>query len=350
MRNNLYPIKFEPKFVEKVWGGNKLCTVLNKPCDPKKKIGESWEISAIQDNLSIVKNGFLEGNNIEEVLEIYMSDILGYPVYMKYGIEFPLLVKFIDANDLLSVQVHPDDHLARYRHYAYGKTEMWYVIDAEPGAELIMGWKHDMDRGTLLKSLEDGTITEHLNYEKVKPGDVFFIPAGRVHALGKGIVVAEIQQTSDITYRLYDWGRVGLDGKPRELHIDLALDAIDYNAYSNYRTEYTINENGTTPLVNCDYFTTNLISFDQTIEKNYLALDSFVIYICLEGKFKLEYHNKDFEILEKGETAMLPAEYEEVRLIPYEKSKVLEVYIERIDLNVDSRITSMLSGMKPDNE
>ncbi len=336
--HQLYPIQFKPIFKEKVWGGNRLCTILNKNCDPTKPIGESWEISAVQDNISIAENGFLAGNNLQEIIETYLTDLVGDKVYYKYGIEFPLLIKFIDANDTLSVQVHPDDHTAKFRHYAYGKTEMWYVIHAEPDAKLYMGWKHDMDRQTLLKSLDDGTIAEHLNVETVKPGDVFFIPPGRVHALSKGIVVAEIQETSDITYRLYDWGRVGLDGKPRPLHVDLAIDVIDYKAYDNYKISYKPELNKTVQLVSCEHFTTNLLEFNRIIEKNYLALDSFVIYIVVEGYFALEYYKKQRIELKKGQTVLLPAEFSEVKLLPFEKSKILEVYIENINLNVQNSL------------
>ncbi len=332
----LYPLLFKPIFVEKVWGNSRLCTVLDKPCNPLQPIGESWEISAVQDFISVVDNGYLKGNNLQELVEVYLTDLVGERPYLKYGIEFPVLIKFIDANDLLSVQVHPDDRLAKFRHYAYGKTEMWYVIHAEPGAQLIMGWKHPMDRKTLLESLEDGSIVEHLNYETVKPGDVFFIPPGRVHALGAGIVVAEIQQTSDITYRLYDWGRVGLDGKPRELHIDLALEAIDYQAYDNYRVDYQPKNNSTVQLVSCEHFTTNLVKFDKTFEKSYLALDSFVIYVVVEGSFVLEYSGKQRMELRKGQTVLIPADIEEVRLIPYEPTSLLEVYMENIDLDIRS--------------
>ncbi len=344
--HQLYPIRFKPIYKEKVWGGNRLCTILNKDCDPTKPIGESWEISAVQENISIVENGFLAGNNLQEIIEIYLTDLVGDKVYYKYGIEFPLLIKFIDANDTLSVQVHPDDNTAKFRHYAYGKTEMWYVIYAEPGAKLYMGWKHDMDRQTLLKALDDGTIEQHLNVEPVQPGDVFFIPPGRVHALSKGIVVAEIQETSDITYRLYDWGRVGLDGKPRPLHIDLAVDVIDYKAYDNYKTSYEPQLNKTVQLISCEHFTTNLLEFNRIIEKNYLALDSFVIYIVVEGYFALEYYKKQRVELKKGQTVLLPAEFSEVRLLPFEKSKILEVYIENINLNVQDSLETFFGEGK----
>ncbi len=338
--HNLYPLLFKPIFKEKIWGGNRLCTILNKNCDPKRPIGESWEISAVQDNISVVANGFLEGNNLQEIIEIYMTDLVGDKVYYQYGIEFPLLIKFIDANDKLSVQVHPDDNTAKFRHYAYGKTEMWYVLDAEPGAKLYMGWTEDMDKEKLLKALENGTIANYLNEVEVKAGDVLFIPPGRVHALNKGIMVAEIQQTSDITYRLYDWDRVGLDGNPRPLHIDLALDVIDYQAYDNYKIQYEPQLNKTVELVSCDYFTTNILEFNRITEKNYLTLDSFVIYIVLEGYFALEYYKKERIELKKGQTVLLPAEFSDVRLLPFEKSKILEVYIENYNLNIQNTLDS----------
>ena len=340
----LYPLHFKPIFVEKVWGGNRLYSILSKNCNPSLPIGESWEISAVEDNISIVDNGFLQGNNLQEIIEIYMTDLVGDKLYLKYGIEFPLLIKYIDANDLLSVQVHPNDKIAHLRHHAYGKTEMWYVIHAEDNAELIMGWKHDMDKETLIKSLEEGKLVEHLNFIKVKPGDVFFIHPGRIHALGKGIVVAEIQQTSDITYRIYDWGRVGLDGKPRDLHIDLALDVIDYKAYDKYKIDYSLELNKTIPLVNCNYFTTNLIEFNQIIYKNYISLDSFVIYMILDGSFSLEYADKKQMELYKGQTVLLPAELDEIKLKPYEKSKILEIYIENIDLEIPDTLNSFFGN------
>jgi len=225
--NTLYPIKFQPILKDKIWGGPRLKDILNKSTE-SDKCGESWEISSVQGNLSIVRNGFLTGNNLQELIEVYMGDLVGDKIYSLFGIEFPLLIKFIDANDILSVQVHPDDELARVRHDAYGKTEMWYIIDAEENAELIAGFNRDLNRETYIRHLQGKTLKEILNFEKVRKGDVFFTPAGRVHAVGAGILLAEIQQTSDITYRIYDWERVDDKGNPRELHTELALDALDF--------------------------------------------------------------------------------------------------------------------------
>jgi len=325
--NELYPLKFKPQFKEKIWGGQHLKEYLNKSLPKNKKIGESWEISGIQDNISIIENGYLQGNNLQELIEIYMGDILGDRIYKQFGIEFPLLIKFIDANDILSIQVHPEDELARKRHNAFGKTEMWYIIEAEKDAELISGFSKKIDKETYLKQLESNRLPDILNYEKVQKGNVFFIPSGRVHAIGKGIVLAEIQQTSDVTYRIFDWNRKDDQGNYRELHTDLALDAIDFNVYDNYKTPYKIKPNKDSKILNCKYFNTNIIQFDETIEKDYNQLDSFVIYICLDGKFEIIYNETEKIHIEKGETILIPAVFEHLVLNPVVQSKLLEVYI-----------------------
>ena len=322
----LYPIKFEPQYQYRIWGGNKLKNLLNKTKAPDKT-GESWELSGVQGALSVVANGFLAGNSIEEISEVYMGDLLGDLVYHTYGIEFPLLIKLIDANDILSIQVHPDDELSKTRHNAYGKTEMWHVIQADPGSTLICGFNQAITRQQYLDAMAQGTIKEFLNVEQVEAGDTFFIPAGRVHATGAGILFAEIQQTSDITYRIFDWNRIDKDGKPRELHTDLAIDAIDYRNYSEYKTAYNKKINTATELANCPYFTTNLIPFDQVIDLDYHNLDSFVIYICLEGQSDIEYGAEPTESLKKGETVLIPATLKNIRLTPSRNTELLEVFI-----------------------
>ena len=281
--NNLYPLKFTPICKDKIWGGNKLHDLLNKEFPELPNCGESWEISGVQDDISVVSNGFLTGNSLEELIEVYMGDLVGEKVYEKFGTEFPLLVKFIDANDYLSIQVHPNDELALERHDSFGKTEMWYVVQADPGSRLISGFSRKVDKDEYLHSVENGTLEELLNDEEVKAGDVFFIPAGRVHAIGKGIVVAEIQQTSDVTYRIYDFNRVDDKGNPRELHTDLAVDAIDYSFETNYRTEYQSSDNQSVTLVDCPYFTTNILTLSATVERDFTDRDTFVIYTCLDG-------------------------------------------------------------------
>ncbi len=337
----LYPLKFNPIYIEKIWGGNKLKTVLNKDI-PNDRIGESWEISAVQDHISIVKNGKLAQNNIQELIEVFMGELVGDNIYFKYGIEFPVLVKFIDANQNLSVQVHPSDSFAKHRHYAYGKTEMWYVIDAEPGAKVVMGFKEDMSKEKLLDALESKRLVDYLNFVEVNKGDVFFIPPGRVHALGKGILIAEIEQTSDITYRLYDWDRVGLDGKPRPLHIDLAIDVIEYEAKAEYKTYYQKQLNKSVNIANSEHFIVNLLSFDQFMEMNYVALDSFVIYVCTEGKALIEYEMGKKITIEKGETVLLPATVNIVNLYPQQKTEILEVYMGSVSLSEKDIFTNLM--------
>jgi len=322
----LYPLKFNEIFKEKIWGANKLNKTLNKKTNLSKKIGESWEISSVEDNISVVSNGFLAGNNLQEIIEIYMGSIVGDKVFEKFGLEFPLLIKFIDANDVLSIQVHPNDKLAKKRHNAYGKTEMWYIIDAKKDAELISGFNKKTNKEEYKRILSSGNLKEILNVEKANKNDVFFIPAGRVHAIGNGIVLAEIQQTSDITYRIYDWARLGNDGKPRELHTELAVDVIDYEYYNTYKTEYKYSKNKTSNILQCEYFKTNILEFDKKIKKDYNLLDSFVIFICINGEFDIEY-NKKIETCKKGETILIPAELKNINLVPKEKTKIIEIYI-----------------------
>ncbi len=326
---SLYPLKFVPILKERVWGGNRLSEEYGKKAGKNSKIGESWELSGVQDDISIVANGFLEGNNLEEIIEVYMDDLVGEKIYEKFGREFPLLIKLIDANDDLSIQVHPPDEMARERHHAYGKTEMWYVLEADDEAKIYTGFNREMTKERYVKSLDDGDIAQILNIEKPQPGDVFFIPAGRIHAIGKGVMLTEIQQTSDITYRIWDWKRNGLDGKPRELHTELAMDAIDYNSYESYKTIVEPTLNGTVNIIDCQYFTTNIIELDNTIIKDYSLIDSFVIYICVQGNAKLEWDNKSMN-LEKGETVLIPALMETIGITPAPSARILEVYIKRI--------------------
>ena len=325
--NNLYPLKFTPICKDKIWGGNKLNEILNKKYPELPNCGESWEISGIQDEVSIVSNGFLKGNNLEELIEVYMGDIVGEKIYEKFGTEFPLLIKYIDANDNLSIQVHPNDELSLERHDAYGKTEMWYVVQADPGANLISGFNRKIDKEGYLKYFKNGQLEEILNYEVVKAGDVFFMPAGRVHAIGKGIVVAEIQQTSDVTYRIYDFNRVDDKGNPRELHTELAVDAIDYKFESNYRTDYTEVDNDPVKLIECQYFTTNILTLTQSIERDFTSLDTFVIYVCLDGEYIFQWEEQTISV-QKGESVLIPALIDMFTLSPVNGNvKLLEVFI-----------------------
>lgn len=325
--NSLYPIKFQPILKEKVWGGNKLKSILNKNLT-SEKTGESWEISSVEENISVVSNGFLEGNNLQEIIEIYMGDLVGEKIYDKFGDEFPLLIKFIDATDDLSVQVHPDNKTAKERHNAYGKTELWYVIDSEKDSKLICGFNKEMSKDKFIKSIETNSLLEVLNFESVNKNDAYFLPAGRIHAIGKGILLAEIQQTSDITYRVYDWDRKGLDGELRELHTDFAIDVIDYNHRKSYKTEYKSEINNFCKIEKTDFFTANILEFDKQILQSYMNIDSFVIHICIDGSYKIIDENNFETTIKKGETVLIPAIIENVKLIPEKKSQIIEVYIE----------------------
>jgi len=324
--SELYPLKFETVLKEKVWGGNALVTRFNKGSDRALNIGESWEISAVADNQSVVSNGFLAGNNIEELIEVYMGDISGDSIYEKFGNEFPLLIKFIEAQEDLSIQVHPGNELARKRHKAYGKTEMWYILESKKGAKIYTGFKEGVTREMYEKALPAGTIADILNVETAEPGDVFYTPAGRVHAIGAGIVLVEIQQTSDITYRIFDWNRKGTGKEKRELHTDLALDAIDFNQAGNSKIRVAPELNKTEELVECEFFHTSVLSFNTPINKEYYFNDSFVVYICIEGEFLLCWDDNS-EKVTKGETVLLPAMIKEVILKPAGQAKLLEIYV-----------------------
>ncbi len=326
--NQLYPLKFTPIILDKIWGGNKLSKILDKPA-LSDKAGESWEISTVENNISVVRNGFLKGNNLEELIEVYMGDLVGERIYEKFGLMFPLLIKFIDANDNLSIQVHPDDLLAKKRHNCFGKTEMWYVMQAERDAHLIVGFNHKSNKDEYLHHLDQKKLLDLLHSETVTEGDVFFLPAGRVHAIGAGILLAEIQQTSDITYRIYDFDRKDANGKSRELHTDLALDAINFEDYKDFKINYSNKFNRTVELVSCPYFTTNHLNLNQRLDRDLLDFDCFIIYMCLDGACELEYDTKDKIHLAKGETILVPAIIAEYSIVPVSSVMLLEVYIDK---------------------
>jgi len=324
--SELYPLKFETVLREKVWGGKALVKNYNKKPASSAAIGESWEISAVSDYQSVISNGFLAGNNIEEVIEVYMGDITGDSIYEKFGNEFPLLIKFIEAREDLSIQVHPNNKLAKERHKAYGKTEMWYILECEEGAKIYTGFRDGVTKELYQKAVTDGTVPDLLNVEAAKPGDTFFTPAGRVHAIGAGIVLVEIQQTSDITYRIFDWNRKDSGTEKRELHTELALDAIDFNDSDHNIIRKDPELNKSVNLVSCDFFNTDLIVFNTALKKEYYFNDSFVVYICLEGEFNIIWDGESERVI-KGETVLLPAQIKEVMLEPVGEAKLLEIFI-----------------------
>lgn len=324
----LYPLKFKPTYKEKIWGGKKMYTVLHKEDSRElEQCGESWELSGFDEEPSIVTNGFLAGNSLNELVEVYMGDLVGEKVFRQYGAVFPLLIKFIDAHDDLSVQVHPNDEMAREQGDFNGKTEMWHVIQADEGARINVGFKRRMDRTSLQKAMDENRVEETLNFNEVRAGSTFFIPAGKVHAIGKGVLLAEIQQLSDITYRLYDYRRKDAEGKERELHVEEALDCIDYTDRRNEAVDYAPQLNKTVPLVACPYFITNYLAFDKAVEKIYVSLDSFVLYICTEGRAAVCLNDGTSEILSMGECLLIPAETEEAVIKPDGLCKMLEVYM-----------------------
>lgn len=321
----LYPLKFEPILKHKIWGGSKLQQLFDKKATTNE-LGESWELSGYETDPSVVTNGFLEGNTLPELIEVYMNELVGDKVYDQHGTTFPLLFKLIDANENLSIQVHPGDEVAYARHQSFGKTEMWYVVDAAPGAELIIGFSENCDRDTYLDALDNDTVEDLLQHVKVSKGDVFFIPAGLVHAIGKGVVVAEIQQSSDVTYRIYDFKRTDSNGNERELHTDEALDVIHFDASKNPKTDYVLQNNQISELVECEYFHTNIIQFDNATTRNYGQIDSFVAYMCLEGTFGIAYNN-NVTAVKAGETVLIPACINEIVLLPTTTCTLLEVYV-----------------------
>ncbi len=326
LMTELYPLKFEPILKEKVWGGKSLAMNYGKKADPSKLIGESWEISGVSDNLSVVVNGFLADNNIEEIAEVYMGDLTGEHVFEKFGVEFPLLIKLIEASSDLSVQVHPDDVTAKEQHHAYGKTEMWYILEALPGSKIYTGIREPVTEKQVREAIYSNSLPELLNVEYPMPGDVFFTPAGRIHAIGGGIILAEIQQTSDITYRIFDWNRKESDGEPRELHVELAMDVIDFNATGSALIRKEPLPDTTVNLVSCDYFVTNIIHLKGILKKDYSAIDSFVIYICADGKFSVHW-GKGSETMTKGETLLVPASMTDLILEARPEAKILEIFI-----------------------
>ncbi len=320
----LYPLKFEPILKDKIWGGTKLKSILNKQTD-SPNCGESWEVSGVPGDVSVVAEGALKGKSLAKLIETYKGDLIGNAVFEKFKTTFPLLIKFIDANQDLSIQVHPGDKMAKARHNSFGKTEMWYVVNAEKGASLIAGFNKPTSKEQYLEYFNTGNLTNLLNKEQVVNDDVFFLPAGRVHTIGQGLLIAEIQQTSDITYRIYDFDRKDANGNTRELHVEDAVDAIDYDFYGQYKTSYdhTAQEE---ELESCEYFTTNRLLINQKATREYSTLDSFVILMCLEGEGIINYEGGTVNY-KLGDSILIPSQVNSIRIQPGLDSKVLEVYV-----------------------
>ena len=325
----LYPLKFRPILKETIWGGNYLYKELNKGASLEAKIGESWEISSVEGNISVVANGILKDNTLLELIEVYMGDLVGEKIYDKFGLEFPLLIKFIDAQENLSIQVHPNEQLATKKYQAHGKTEMWYVLDAEKNAKIVAGFDKKVSQFEFQTAIENKTIEKLLRFDTSNRGDVFFVPAGQIHTIGGGNVLVEIQQTSDITFRVYDYDRRDKDGKMRDLHVQESLESINFNTLDNYKKEYKKVSNEPANLAQCDYFTSNYFSFNQRVGRDYYFLESFVVLICVEGEFDIEYNGNEYITVKKGESILLPASIREYFFNPKtNQATFLETYLE----------------------
>ncbi|MCD7971907.1 MAG: mannose-6-phosphate isomerase [Candidatus Azobacteroides sp.] len=320
----LYPLTFKPILKSTIWGGNEICKFKNLPS--QDGIGESWEISQVKNDVSVVAEGELAGKNLGELIELYGADLLGKENLNKYGGQFPLLIKFIDARDDLSIQVHPNDELAKKRHNSFGKTEMWYVVKAEEGATLYSGFAQKITPEEYVTRVKNNTFTDVLQLHRVAAGDVFYLPAGRVHAIRSNTFIAEIQQTSDITYRIYDYNRKDAAGNSRELHTELAKDAIDYNLYDNYKTEYKEEVNTPVKLVDSPYFHTTLLHLTETITRDFSSCDSFVIYMCLSGEGRLTDDNGASVNIRQGMTVLIPATTKNITIHTEKEIKLLEVH------------------------
>ena len=324
----MYPLKFEPILKQTLWGGDKIIPFkhLNETLP---NVGESWEVSAVEGSESVVANGADKGYTLPEMVRKYKEELVGEANYARFGNKFPLLIKFIDAKLDLSIQVHPGDELAKKRHNSFGKNEMWYVIAADKGAKLISGFAEEITPKEYKDRVHNGTFAEVLQTCAIEPGDVFYVPAGRVHGIGAGAFVAEIQQTSDITYRIFDYNRKDKDGKSRELHTSQAMDAINFSdVQDDFRTEYERVQNEPVEMVASPYFTTSVYDMTEEINSYYSDQDSFVNFFSVEGSCRLTDDNQNEITLRAGETVLLPAAVQEVTIVPEgQRVKLLETYV-----------------------
>ncbi len=321
----IVPLKFEPIYCYRIWGGEKLKTLLLKEYD-ESSIGESWEISAVEGFETRVSEGPYAGKTLKELIREFKGELVGEKVYQEFGTEFPLLIKFIDAAKPLSIQVHPSDELAKERHNSFGKNEMWYIMGADEGAELIIGFDEEVDADQYDQLLEDNDLMKVMNAQAVQVGDAFYIPTGRVHAIGAGVLLAEIQQTSDVTYRIYDYDRVDAKtGQKRELHTELAKNAIDFEMHDSYRIEYREEVNSVNELIHSPYFKTDILILDRHMERDLSGHDSFVIFMCVEGNAELNMGDATYD-LKLGETILIPAHCDRIQLNS-KGCRLLQVYM-----------------------
>jgi len=323
----LYPLHFKTIFKEKIWGGDKITDLLGKNLPSDLKYGESWELSAVSGNVSVVDSGPLKGQDLRSLVSTFKEELVGNKNYKRFGDQFPLLIKFLDADDDLSVQVHPDDAYAKEHNGpdAQGKSEMWYIMEADENSEIILGFSQDVDRNKFIERVKTSRLEEVLNKEEVSKGDVFYVPPGRIHNIGKGMMIAEVQQTSDITYRIYDFDRIDKDGNKRELHLERAADVLDYEVKDNLRTHYD-NKEAKAKLVDNEFFTVNKHNHSKPKTIDYATLDSFVILIGITGILDCKVEDDTFK-LKKGDVYLLPAITQTLEILSSGKGEYLEVFI-----------------------
>lgn len=319
-----YPILFTPIVKDRLWGGQKLKKLFNKPSQTLTT-GESWEISGVQGDVSVVANGHLQGQTLQDLINTQPIALLGASVFKRFGREFPILIKFIDAQLDLSIQLHPNDQLARERHNSFGKTEMWYVMDADPGSRLIVGFNRDVTKEEYTTALQSGRLMELMNEETVKKGDTFFINTGKIHAIGAGVLLAEIQQTSDVTYRVYDFDRKDKAGNLRELHTDLALDALDYQYKEDFKVAYQTRVGRGNPMVDSPYFKTSYLPLEQSQSLFEQQRDHFTIYLCVEGEVVLQTKEGEARLV-AGTSCLIPASVDFLK-VETTGATLLEVWI-----------------------
>ena len=335
----LYPFLFEPNLHSVVWGGDQLRPYKGL-ASTDEPIGESWEVSAVPSSTSFIANGTWKGKDLISVINEHPEAILGKAVHQKYHGQLPLLVKFIDAKRDLSIQVHPNDEMAQREHGKMGKSEMWYIIRADKGAHLYAGFKQEITPDEYQKRIEDGSITEVLADHQVKAGDVFYLPAGRVHAICGGIMLAEVQQSSDVTYRIYDYNRPGLDGKPRELHTALAAQALDYHVERNYLTDYRAAKDQAIQIVDTPYFDVRIMELTGQFHRNLMKYDSFIITMCLEGACRIVIRHSGAEILlRQGYSTLIPAAIADYDVIPLTgRTRLLDAFIDNMDHSLSGSV------------
>lgn len=340
---SVYPFLFRPNLHSVVWGGNRL--ELWKQLPPSLvPIGESWEVSAVPNSVSVIGNGAFEGQMLTDIIARFPNEILGEAVARKYDNQLPLLVKFIDAERDLSIQVHPNDEMAQRLHGKRGKSEMWYVIDAKPGAYLYAGFKRRLTKDEYCRMVADGTICDALAKHEVHKGDVFYLPAGRVHAICGGILLAEVQQSSDVTYRIFDYNRPGIDGKPRELHTALAAEALDFSVLDDYRTSYFDDHHRANHCIDSPHFNVRVVDAEDTFHRNLIKYDSFIITMCLQGDCWLKVRStSDTILLREGFACLVPATLADYDIIPINgRTRLLDAFIDNKDRSLLSKATRFL--------